>query len=153
LCRDPFYDIVCRSSDTVYLSDGHILISDKCWAGEPSNKGYGLSYCIGHTVDGMQAGSHSRITSNDSGENRAAWPAGGGGNFVDITLRIVVCQATGTLIAFQPEYPHGTTCLCGAHNRTCAVTFLAHILDAYRITVRGVKVESGPGAGEGIGTN
>ena len=62
-----------------------------------------------------------------------------------------MCQATGTLIAFQPEYPHGTTRLCGAHNHTCAITFSIHILDAYKIAVGGAKVESGPSASEGIG--
>lgn len=122
---------------------------DKCWAGGPHNSGYGLSYCVDRIVDEIPPASHSQTTRSSSGENRAAWPAGGGGNFVDITLRVVVRQATGTLMAFQPEYPHGTTRLCGAHNRTCAITFSTHILDAYKIAVAGAKVESGLGAGEG----
>ncbi|KAF8233988.1 hypothetical protein L208DRAFT_1058591, partial [Tricholoma matsutake] len=82
--------------------------TDKCWAG------YGLSYCVGQVV-----------------ETGAAWPVEGGGNFVDITLGVVVQQATGTLMAFQPEYPHGTTCLCGAHNRMCTITFSGHITEAF----------------------
>lgn len=115
--------------------------TDKCWVG------YGLSYCVGRVVDGKQGASCSHI--NSSGENRAAWPVEGGGNFVDITLGVVVQQATGTLMAFQPEYPHGTTRLCGAHNRMCTITFSGHITEAFKIAVEGIKVESGAGAGEG----
>lgn len=65
----------------------------------------------------------------------------------------MVQQATGTLMAFQPEYPHGTTRLCGAHNRMCAITFSSRILEAFRIAVEGAKIESGPGAGEGNDTD
>jgi len=68
---------------------------------------------------------------------------------VDITLKVVVKQAKGTLILFQPEYPHGTTRLCGAQNRLCAITFSTHILEAYQVAVQGMKVEAGDGAGEG----
>ena len=119
--------------------------TDKCWAG------YGLSYCVGHVVDGKQAATCSHI--NSSGEDRAAWPVEGGGNFVDITLGVVVQQATGTLMAFQLEHPHGTTHLCGAHNRMCTITFSSHILEAFKIVVEGAKIELGPGAGEGNDTD
>lgn len=77
------------------------------------------------------------------------WPKRGGGNFVDITLRVVVKQAKGTLMAFQPEYAHGTTRLCGAHNRMCTITFSSHILDAFRVAQGGTRIDSGPGAGDG----
>lgn len=72
-----------------------------------------------------------------------------GGNFVDVSLRIVVKQAAGTLIAFQPEFPHGTTKLAGAHNRICAITFSEHILKAYEkaIVAGGSGIESGSGTG------
>jgi hypothetical protein len=81
--------------------------------------------------------------------NKAAWPAKGGGNFVDITLGVVVQQATGTLMAFKPEHLHGTTRLCGAHNRMCTITFSSHIAEAFKIASMGPKVEPGSGAGEG----
>jgi hypothetical protein len=64
-------------------------------------------------------------------------------------LRVVVKQAAGTFLLFQPGYPHGTTRLCGAQNRLCAITFSAHILEAYQIAVDGTKIEAGDGAGEG----
>ncbi|KAK6971426.1 hypothetical protein R3P38DRAFT_2479492, partial [Favolaschia claudopus] len=50
-------------------------------------------------------------------------PAAGGGNFVDMSLRVVVEQATGTLFIFDPTHKHGTTRLCGAHNYTESFTF------------------------------
>jgi hypothetical protein len=103
--------------------------TDKCWAD------YGLTYCVDRVVDEKQA--------------RTAWPAGGGGNFADITLGVVVQQATGTLMAFQPQYLHGTTRLCGAHNRMCTITFSSHIAEAFKIAAEGTKVDSGAGAGEG----
>ena len=65
----------------------------------------------------------------------------------------MVQQATGTLMAFQPEHPHGTTCLFGAHNRMCTITFSSHIAEAFKIAMEGTKVESGAGAGEGNVTN
>jgi hypothetical protein len=85
----------------------------------------------------------------EPGENKPAWPAKGGGNFVDITLGVVVQQATGTLMAFKPEYLHGTTRLCGAHNRMCTVAFSSRIAEAFKIASMGAKVEPGSGAGEG----
>jgi len=83
-------------------------------------------------------------------ESSDLWPDGGGGNFVDITLGVIVKQAQATLMLFQPEFAHGTTRLCGAHNRLCmAVTFSNHILDAYRAAAAETRVVSGAGGGEG----
>jgi hypothetical protein len=130
-----------KSQSSNLISHFRWAHTDKCWAD------YALSYCVGRVVDGKQATARSHI--NISGENRAAWPVEGGGNFVDVTLGVVVQQAAGTLMAFQPEYLHGTACLCGAHNRTCTITFSSHIAEAFRIAVEGTKVESGYGAGEG----
>ena len=95
---------------------------DRCYAE------YGLSWCVGRIVD---EGSHNP-----------------GGNFADISLRVAVKQATGTLMAFQPEFPHATTELAGAHNRICAITFSEHTLKAYekaKKSARGLIVDSGPG--------
>ena len=86
---------------------------------------------------------------NQLTEDTSKWPIGGGGNFVDATLRVVVKQAVGTMMAFMPQYMHGTTRLCGAHNWGCAITFSKHIKDAYDVAVAGTKVEAGEGAGEG----
>ena len=58
-------------------------------------------------------------------------------------------QAAGTLLLFQPGYLHGTTRLCGAQYRLCAIAFSAHIYEAYQIAVQGTKLEAGDGAGEG----
>ncbi|KAJ7650551.1 hypothetical protein FB45DRAFT_1077286 [Roridomyces roridus] len=43
-----------------------------------------------------------------------------GGNFVDLSLKVLVQQATGTLLAHCPEYLHGTTELAGIH--ACGIT-------------------------------
>jgi hypothetical protein len=59
-----------------------------------------------------------------------------------------VLPFTGTLMAFQPQYPHGTTQLAGAHNRTCAITFSEHIFKAYekaRVAEGLTTIESGSG--------
>ena len=57
---------------------------------------------------------------------------GGGANFVDASLRVVVKQAKGTLMVFRPEFYHGTTLAAGAIN--CAVTyaFSKRVVDAWR---------------------
>jgi hypothetical protein len=70
-------------------------------------------------------------------------------NFVELGLKVVVKQAAGTYMAFQPKYAHGTTRLCGAHNRMCTITFSSHILEAYKIAQEGTKIEAGPEAGDG----
>jgi hypothetical protein len=96
---------------------------------------------VDETLEQVASATHSLTNTS--------WPVGGGGNFVDVTLGVVVQQATGTLMAFQPEYLHGTTRLCGAHNRTCTITFSTHIAEAFKIALKDTKVESGAGAGEG----
>lgn len=82
-------------------------------------------------------------------EDPSLWPVGGGGNFVDMTLKVVVKQATGTLFTFDPTFPHGTTRLCGAHNRTITIAFSAHIQEAFERAKMGFYNESGAGAGDG----
>lgn len=68
---------------------------------------------------------------------------------MDVTLCVVVQQAEGTLMSFQPEFPHGTTRLCGGHNRMVTVTSSRHIAEAFKKAQLGNTVESGAGAGEG----
>ena len=133
-CRAIFLDTSHATFSELFL---HFrwAHTDKCWAS------YGLSYCVGRVVD-------------EQAEAASSWPAGpgGGGNFVDITLGVVVQQATGTLMAFQPEYLHGTTRLCGAHNRMCTITFSSHIAEAFKIAEKGTKIKSGAGAGDSEGS-
>ncbi|KAG8923024.1 hypothetical protein FRC02_011447 [Tulasnella sp. 418] len=74
---------------------------------------------------------------------------GGGGNFVDLTLRVLVKQAAGTLIAFKSELPHGTTTLAGAHNRHMSIAFSQHVATAFAKAQQGNEVISGGGAGHG----
>jgi hypothetical protein len=110
-----------------FIAGSSTVHKDKCFAR------CGLGWCVGWVVD--------RGCQNP------------GGNFVDVSLRVVVEQAAGTLMAFEPEYPHGTTQLNGAHNCMCAITFSLHILEAYEkaVAAKGVTVESGSGAGKGPG--
>ncbi|KAK6972311.1 hypothetical protein R3P38DRAFT_2668552 [Favolaschia claudopus] len=73
----------------------------------------------------------------------------GGGNFVDMSLRVVVEQATGTLFIFDPTHKHGTTRLCGAHNYTASFTFSQRIMEAFEKAKLGAQIEAGKGAGDG----
>jgi hypothetical protein len=84
-----------------------------------------------------------------AGEVRPEWPAGGGGNFVDTSLRVVVKSAKGTMTCFLPEEIHGTTRLCGAHQRRITIAFSERIADAYRKAQEGISVQDGEGAGHG----
>ena len=119
---------------------------DACYAG------YGISFYVDRVVDsGNGSDKVYETRRHKEKEEKALWPEDGGGNFVDLTLHIVVKQATGTLMAFKPEFPHGTTRLCGAHNRICAITFSSHILHAYHVAASGDTVQQGNGAGDNFG--
>lgn len=48
-----------------------------------------------------------------------------GSSFVDIGLKVVVRQAAGTMMAFQPECLHGTTISYGAVNTSMIISFHA----------------------------
>jgi len=139
------FPAVTRAPPEAYMSQDYVAWAhtDKCWAR------YAIAWCLDRVV--QKPGTHKSCTTrtNHGGENKEAWPSGGGGNFVDITLRVVVKQAVGTLMLFQPEYLHGTTRLCGAQNRLCVITFSTHILEAYQIAAEGTKLEAGDGGGEG----
>lgn len=104
-----------------------------------------MAWCVDRIVDNPEEAEVHPAKK----ENANLWPAGGGGSFVDITLGVAVRQAQATLILFQPEFAHGTTRLCGAHNRLCTVTFSNHILDAFRAAAKETKVVPGAGGGEG----
>ncbi|KAK7015973.1 hypothetical protein R3P38DRAFT_2615944 [Favolaschia claudopus] len=82
-------------------------------------------------------------------DDTAKWPVEGGGNFVDMSLRVVVVQATGTLFVFDPSQRHGTTRLCGAHNYIAAFTFSSRIKEAFEKAKKGQQIEAEKGAGDG----
>jgi hypothetical protein len=54
-----------------------------------------------------------------------------GSSFVDIGLKVVVRQDRGTIMAFRPEYLHGTTLAYGAINSAIAITFSRRVSDAW----------------------
>jgi hypothetical protein len=59
-------------------------------------------------------------------------PGVAGGNFVDVTLRVVVHSAKDTLLIFRPAFPHGTTrAQKGVERRGMAITFSRHIFKAW----------------------
>jgi hypothetical protein len=62
------------------------------------------------------------------GNQVASFP---GSSFVDVGLKVVVRQATGTMMAFQPEQLHGTTIANGAVNTGMAITFSRRVGDAW----------------------
>ena len=55
-----------------------------------------------------------------------------GGNFVDVSLRVIVRGAADTLCAFKPGYLHGTTVASpSVHRSGIVVAFSKHILDSF----------------------
>lgn len=80
---------------------------------------------------------------------KATGLSGGGANFVDAGLKVVVKQAAGTLMIFRPEHHHGTTAAEGMSNRAVSITFSQRILDAFEKAMAGLKISPGEGAGEG----
>ena len=58
-------------------------------------------------------------------------PSISGSSFVDIGLKVVVQQSTGTAIAFKPEHLHGTAVSRGLANSILAVTFSRRVSDAW----------------------
>lgn len=63
-----------------------------------------------------------------------------GGNFADISLRVLVEAAPDTLLVFKPQYRHGTTVARPTTLRTgMVITFSMHIKLAYDIAVANSK--------------
>ncbi|KAJ7160826.1 hypothetical protein C8R46DRAFT_1223165 [Mycena filopes] len=125
--------------------------------------GWGLSLNAVHTVDNPgarplappQVAARPRLRSAAAtgnvyppglqAEDPALWPAGGGGNFVDLTLKVKVLQAARTLMAFRPNHPHGTTRLCGVHSIGCTIPFCTRLIAAFFKAQAGTTVVSGAG--------
>jgi len=55
-----------------------------------------------------------------------------GSSFVDIGLKVVVHQARGTVMAFQPEHLHGTTIAHGAINTGMSISFSRCVSEAWK---------------------
>ena len=91
---------------------------------------------------------HNISANNTSAENSLLWVTNGGGNFVDMSLKVVIEQATDTLLNFDPTRLHVTTWLCEAHNYMVSITFSAHIMAAFKNAEHGMA-EAGEGAGDG----
>lgn len=65
----------------------------------------------------------------------------GGSSYVDVGLRTVVRPAPGTMIAAQPQYPHGTTHHMGSINYGFVIPFTKRLADGYRnMLAKGPKV-------------
>jgi hypothetical protein len=58
-------------------------------------------------------------------------PAIHGSSFVDIGLKVVVRQDTGTVMAFKPDHLHGTTLSRGLANSILAITFSRRVSEAW----------------------
>ena len=72
-----------------------------------------------------------------------AGPPGGGSSFVDVSLRVVVRQARGTMMAIKPEYLHGTTKGYGAVNSGVTIAFSERVGKAWQLAMDGkISVES-----------
>jgi hypothetical protein len=68
----------------------------------------------------------------------------GGANFVDLGLKTIVKNSPGTLIAFQPEFLHGTTEGCGVKNYILALPSTRRVYEAYmELEKDGTKIEFG----------
>ena len=84
---------------------------------------------------------------DDDSEPEPPIPARGG-SFVDITLRVIVKQAMGTLLAHDTEEPHGTTIgPAASSNLIMANVFTRKLADSWGQLLKECKVESGEGAG------
>ena len=68
---------------------------------------------------------------------------------MDVSLKVAVKGAKGTMTCFLPEETHGTTRLCGVHKRGMTIAFSAGLAAAYRKAQQGIGVIAGSGAGQG----
>lgn len=68
-------------------------------------------------------------------------PGNGGSSYVDVGLRAVVRSAPATMIAAQPQHPHGTTHHMGSVNYGFVIPFSKRLADGYRaMLAKGPKV-------------
>lgn len=81
-------------------------------------------------------------------EDPLLWPEYGGGNFVDLTLKVKVIQATGTILAHRPNTIHGTTRLCGARSCGFTIPFTERLHEGLKMSHSEMDIVSGEGEPE-----
>ena len=91
----------------------------------------------------------NQLNSNPMAKNPSLWPHKGGGNFVEMSLKVLVKQSPGTLFAFDPTFPHGITWPCNAHNHTITIAYLERLLTAFEKAKQGHLIKSGKSLGDG----
>jgi hypothetical protein len=140
----------------LYITGSHIIFMGlvRYTHSDPAYAKYAFNWCVGRSVE-TQVPSPAKSRGTRAGAKRRAdevhpeWPAGGGGSFVDVSLKVAVKGAKGTMTCFLPEEIHGTTRLCGVHKRGMTIAFSASLAAAYKKAQQGMGVEEGPGAGQG----
>ncbi|KAJ7914206.1 hypothetical protein B0H13DRAFT_2463133 [Mycena leptocephala] len=81
-------------------------------------------------------------------EDPSLWPEYGGGNFVDLTLKVKVIQATGTILAHRPNTIHETTRLCGARSCGFTIPFTERLHEGFKMSHSEMDIVSGEGEPE-----
>ena len=129
---------------------------------DPAYCTWAFSLCVGREIGlfSLSQSNHTYATRSTARQSSVtkekSQPAvkGGGANFVDVTLKVVIKASPGTLFVFKPEQLHGTTLAHGAVNHNIAITFSQQLEDGYReVHQKGQAVYSGDGAGEGNPAN
>lgn len=90
-----------------------------------------------------------RTTGLETSSPKSNLLPGGGLNFVDVSLRVVVKNSCGTLMAHRPNYPHGTTYGYGTSNLSLSITFSERLAKAWKKKTDDIlqSIVSGKGAG------
>ncbi|THH16094.1 hypothetical protein EUX98_g9358 [Antrodiella citrinella] len=117
-----------RSPPESYATQGYVAWTHK----DPAYCDWAFSYCVGRTVAPDAV-------------------ADGGANFVEVGLKILVKQACAIVMAFCPEYMHGTTEAIGAFNLAFTFAFSRRIETFWNNLSEELKnsIRSANGAGEG----
>ena len=97
----------------IFISFKHSANSIFIWA--HTDKSYTFSFCA-----------DSSFTESFEPEHSI-----GGSRFVNIGLKVIVQQDTGTVVAFKPDNLHGTTLSHGVGNSILAITFYRRVNDAW----------------------
>ncbi|KAJ7898084.1 hypothetical protein B0H13DRAFT_2275785 [Mycena leptocephala] len=135
---DPCY---VPGACAISVNAGHTV--DPPPPASPSSSNHASSTSLHPTTRSQTSRGFNPSIADPMAEDPSLWPVSGGGNFVDMTLKVVVKQDAGTMFAFVPTFRHGTACLCGGD--TITIAFSEHILDAFKKAQEGVSVEAGEG--------
>jgi len=126
-----------------YIAEAHV---------DPSYCDWVITFCIDRCVKEVEYRQSQRSSVRE--RRPPAFIPGGGANFVDCHLQVLVKQEKNTLMSFKPQFRHGTTVACGAVNHSLTFAFSQKLLDAYntaqqQLGGRDVLIVSGEGAGQG----